>query len=131
MIEIIEKIKEKLKKYPHVKFEEREGSITVLPFSDDGFEVALYVGKQDAYEVHFNGWHENFSSDSEAFDCFAFGLSEECRLKEYSRGSLPYRWTVEFYRDEEWQEDSTTSLVFFPFWNAKVVRFLQNHLISR
>src|SRR5262249_14251262 len=53
--------------------------------------------------VYFNGWHENFSDPSEALDCFVFGLSDECRLKEHRRGNVAYRWTVE--SKKKWRMD--------------------------
>lgn len=110
----IEIIKDKLKKYPYVKFVETEDSITILPVDEDGFEIALYVGDEkshEPYKVHFNGWHEDFDDSSQALECLAFGLSDECRLKEYSRGGNPYRWTIEHSQDGAWHEDSTTSLL--------------------
>ncbi len=131
-MEIIETIKEKLLRYPHIRFEEHSNSITIFPISNDGFELALYVGDMDLHEpfqVCFNGWHEDFSDNSEALERFAFGLSEECRLKEFSRGGQAYKWTVEFRRDGSWQEDSTTSLLLAPFWRAREMVVLQNHLI--
>jgi hypothetical protein len=45
--------------------------------------------------VHFNGWHENFKDQQEALSCFTLGLSVQCRLKEYRRWKIAYKWTVE------------------------------------
>lgn len=80
----IETIKEKLKKYPHITFEETENYISVLPTSDKGFTVSLEISR-DVFKVFYNGWHEDFEDEKDALNCFAFGLSNECRLKEFRR----------------------------------------------
>ena len=125
----IEEIKTRLRKYPHAKYESNDSSISVFPTTDKGFTVELIVN-QKVYTVSFNGWHENFQSEEEAFNCFAFGLSNECRLKEYRRGNFAYRWSVESQENGEWIEDSTTGLLLFPFWKKAEVCYLQNNLID-
>ena len=133
VMSVIDEIKEKLRRYPHVRYEVTEHSIVVLPTSESGFEVSLYFNQQDSYEpfnVFFKGWHEAFSTQAEALECFALGLSVECRLKESSRGGEPYKWTVEYRDDGSWQSDSTTTTpLFVAFWRSKTERYLQNNLI--
>lgn len=126
---VIEEIKANLQKYPHAKSESNSSSISVFPTSDDGFTVGLTVN-QDSYTVSFDGWHENFQDKEEALNCFAFGLSPDCRLKEYRRGNFAYKWIVESKENGGWVEDSTTGLFLFPFWMKKEVRYLQNDLIG-
>ena len=125
----IEQIKERLRKYPHVKCEVGVSSITVLPTSNDGFTVGLDLTRSQ-FTVSFNGWHEDFPVEDEALDCFAFGLSDECRLKESRRGGFAYRWAVESKDNGKWVAGSETGLFFFPFWKPKEVRYLQNNLIA-
>jgi hypothetical protein len=125
----IEEIKTKLRKYPHLKYESDASSIRVLPMSDDGFTVEL-EGTHGRYTVSFNGWHENFNDAAEALDCFAFGLSDQCRLKEYRAGNFAYRWAVESKQDGQWVVDSETALFIFPFWRRSEVVYLQNRLIT-
>ena len=124
----IEEIKAKLSKYPSAKYESDASSISVLPASEAGFTVRL-EGVKSPYTVSFNGWHEEFGDAGEALDCFAFGLSDECRLKEYRRGKLAYRWTVESKQNGQWMADSETGLLIFPFWKRIEVVYLQNNLI--
>ena len=125
----IEQIKERLRKYPHVRYEADASSISVLPTSNNGFTVDLNVN-QSQYTVSFNGWHEDFEKEDEALDCFAFGLSDECRLKECRRGNFAYRWTVESKQDGNWVADSETCVFLFPFWKPKKICYLQNNLIG-
>lgn len=125
----IEQIKEKLRRYPHVTYEVGESSIAVSPTSNHGFTVSLEIAGTE-HIVFFNGWHENFQQPDEALDCFAFGLSNECRLKECRRGSFAYRWSVESKQDGQWVTDSETGLLLFPFWKPKEVHYLQNELIG-
>jgi hypothetical protein len=131
MMSPIEVIKDKLRKYPHVRYEVTEHSVTVFPTSENGFEVSMYVGErpsQERFSVFYNGWHEEFSDEEEALECFAFGLSSDCRLKECRRGSKAYKWTVEFRRDGVWNDGGTTGLIFVQFWKRKHERYLQNNL---
>jgi len=125
----IEKIKEKLQKYPHINFEEDENSIWILPTSQKGFTVTLDIG-YDNIKVFFNGWHEDFESEEEALNCFAFGLSRDCRLKEFRRNDESYKWTLEYKENDEWIADGTTSLFNFAFWKKQTIHYLQNDLIK-
>ena len=121
-------IRNRLTKYPQVRSEGGANSITVLPADDKGFPVTLVVAGSE-YVVSFSGWHEHFTDAKEALNCFAFGLSEDCRLKVQKRGNLEYRWTVESRSNGTWVEDSTTGLLFFPFWRRHQVEHLQNRLL--
>lgn len=124
----IEEIKTKLRKYPHAEYESNQSSISVFPTSDKGFTVGLIVNRK-GYTISFNGWHEDFQSKEKALNCFAFGLSDECRLKEYRRGNFAYKWSVESQENGQWVEDSTTGLLLFPFWKKEEICYLQNNLI--
>ena len=126
---VIEEIKAKLQQYPQAKFESDGNFINVFPTSNSGFTVGLMVN-QNSYTVSFNGWHEDFQDKDEALNCFAFGLSSGCRLKEYRRGNFAYKWIVEGEENGKWVEDSATGLLLSPFWMKKEIRYLQNNLIS-
>lgn len=130
MVKLIEEIKSRLDKYAGVRYESDGSSITVFPNSDDGFEVNLTINNGDSYLVSFDAWHEEMDSENEAVNLFALGLSNECRLKEYRRGSYAYKWTSEFLEEGEWKEYSTTALLLFPFWMKSNVRYRQNDLIK-
>jgi hypothetical protein len=123
----IEAIRQKLQRHPELRYDAAPGSITIPPATPDGFPVSLHE-QGDRYTVYFAGWHEEFSSEAEALDCFVFGLSEQCRLRVLSRGSFDYRWTVEHCRDGAWHADSQTGLFLFPFWRRRRERYLQNHV---
>ena len=125
----IEEIKVRLQRYPNVKYESDASSISVLPTSDEGFTVEFVVTR-GRYTVSFNGWHENFNDVAEALDCFGFGLSDQCRLKESRRGNVAYRWAVESKENGQWVADSETGLLIFPYWKRLEVVYLQNRLIT-
>jgi hypothetical protein len=126
---VIEEIQRRLGKYPEARYEQEGSAIRVLP-EEGGFEVGLAAHERGC-TVFFNGWHEEFADESRALECFAFGLSEECRLKEWRRGGTAYKWTVEYLEGDEWVEDSTTGLIFIPFWKPPEIVCLQNHLIPK
>lgn len=128
-MDLIEQIKNRLSKYPGVRYESDGSSITVFTDSDNGFDVALAVHGGE-YLISFAGWHIELASEQEALNLFALGLSDECRLKEYRRGTFAYKWTMEYLADGEWTEDETTALVLFPFWRKRAVRYLQNSILG-
>jgi hypothetical protein len=123
----IEEIRQKLQRYPGVQVTTTPTAITALPVSADGFPVRLDE-HGETYTVSFAGWHEEFDSLEEARSCFAFGLSEACRLRVVSRGSFAYRWIVQHFKDGDWHDDSETGLLVFPFWRRRHERYLQNHV---
>jgi len=90
----IEEIKSRLRKYPHARWEIHENRITVFPGDEDGFSVSL-VDNAPHYTVSFDAWHEEYEGAEEALNAFAFGLSEDCRLKIDYRGSQAHVWNVE------------------------------------
>lgn len=129
MAEIIEKIKEKLKKHPLVNYDKTENSISVLPILENGFTVSLEI-YPDNFKVFYENWHEDFEDEDEALNCFAFGLSNECRLKQFSKNGEAYKWTLEYKDGQDWVADSTVSLFNFSFWKITTIEYLQNDLIK-
>ena len=125
----IAEIRKRLEKYPDARTEEDARSIRFVPSSPDGFVVGFYVDR-DGYTVAFEGWHERFRTVDEAFNCFAFGLSDACRLKIVSRGGKPHRWIVEQLRDGTWVPDGETGLLLFQFWRPPRVDYRQKALIK-
>jgi hypothetical protein len=126
---VISKVKERLQKYPEIRFQEDENSISVLPTLDNGFTVTLIIGYDDI-KVFYNGWHEDFEDEEVALNCFALGLSGRCRLIEFRRENEPYKWTLEYLEKGNWIEDSTISLFNFSFWQNETTHYLQNDLIK-
>ena len=134
---IIEDIIQRFAKYPWAEYEHTDDSITYLPANDDGFRVRLVVLKNRnlfPYSVCFNGLHEGFSNEASAILHFAYGLSNGCRLKEYSRQSQPYRWVLEIDGSHGWTPNWETFDFTKPecwrFWEKPSVQTLQNNLID-
>ena len=106
-------------------------AITVKATTTEGFDVS-FLSDGDGYTVGFAGWHEKFkcAERDRALECFAFGLSNSARLRVQSRGGLDYHWTLQVLREGEWRSDLMTSLLLFPFWRKKTVRYLRNSVIT-
>lgn len=124
----IEKIKAKLAKYPGVRYSETPDKIEVHPTDDSGFTVGL-VASRSGYTVYFDGWHEEFTSEDDALNCFAFGLSPACRLGVVLRGDTATKWIVEGLQDGQWTQDSVTGVLLQPFWRRSRVVYRQNSLL--
>ena len=124
-MDCIKQIKAKLENYPGLEWQQDGMTISVSP--EHGFTVWL-TESAEGCTVGFNGWHEEFADKAEALDCFAFGLSDKCRLKVFAKGASEYKWVLQAFENGQWVSDSTTALVFFPFWRKTRISYLQNHL---
>lgn len=124
---LIAKIIEKLKKYPQLIVDEDKYGISVTP--DGGFTVWA-TENENSYTVGFEGWHEEFDNIDEALNCFAYGLSNKCRLKIIERGNVAHRWVAQSLENGQWVNGSTTGLILFPFWRKARVSYRQNEIIN-
>ena len=125
----IEKIVQKLRGHPELNWAIDGGSLNVDPVSPDGYRV--WIDCSDGkFTVGFDGWHEHFDDEDEALDCFAFGFSDQCRLKVVRRGDFDCAWTLESQEHDTWIEDSTVGLFMVPFWRKKSVIYKRNALQS-
>jgi len=127
--EIIQKIQNKLDKYPNLKTEYGDNYAIVYPADENGFKVRLDAGDTE-YTVSYSGWHDHFEDPDEALNCFGFGLSDNCRLKVYLHGDSEYKWKVEYLKNRKWHKDSETGVLFFKFWQKKKIVYLQNKLVK-
>jgi hypothetical protein len=127
----ITEIKSRLKKYPDLITEVRERFISVKPDTANGFEV-WFSDDEHEYTVGYDGWHEHFDKTEveEALNCFAFGLTSECRLKVKSRGGNSYKWVMEALEDGVWVACSTTALFSFSFWQKAEIKYLSNDVLK-
>ena len=127
----LDKLREKLSKYPDLRVEDDGRTITVLASDSDGFDVAFSV-EESGYMVWLGPWHQSFepAEEQSALECFAFGLSGEARLKVKSRGQRDYSWTLEALEQGQWSTYSTTALLLFPFWRPRKIRYLQNRTLG-
>jgi hypothetical protein len=127
----IQKVLDKLKKYPDAKYTNTNDLITVDPKDNKGFSVTLGVGPRE-FIVSADGWHEHFDKDEEekALNCFVFLLSNMCRLKIEYKGEKPKTYTLESFENGQWIGDSTTGLFNLKFWKPTRVEYLQNGLIA-
>jgi hypothetical protein len=108
----IQIIIDKLKKYPDVKYTNTDDLITIAPKGDKGFSVTFEVGPRE-FIVSADFWHEHFDKGEEdkALNCFAFLLSDACRLRIEYKGEKPKTWMLESYENGLWLGDSTTGTV--------------------
>jgi hypothetical protein len=99
-----------------------------LPSSEHGFEVALVVSP-GFYTVSYAIWHTEVTDEQMAVDGFLNGLSDVVRLKVTSRGKVDYLWVIQFreLKSESWFSGTAVSILRYPFWKKKEIRFLQNN----
>ena len=125
----IQKLKDKLDKYPNIKYQFEDNSLTVSSTEETTFPVSLHVNRH-VFTVSFKSWHEDFKHEKEALNCFMLGLTNLCRLKVLSRGKFEYKWILEYKEGAHWLQDSETGLLFFPFWIKKKSKYLKNSYLN-
>ncbi|MFN8576669.1 MAG: hypothetical protein U0354_07415 [Candidatus Sericytochromatia bacterium] len=124
------KIKEKIINHNEIKIiDETDNSITIKPDGDNTFPITVII-KDNKYSVYFKGWHENFNTEEEALDVFAFGLSEDCRLRVIVVKDIEYKWILEFKEKNKWIKNSEKNIGMFPLWLKKQEKIYQNHVIK-
>jgi hypothetical protein len=121
----IQALKNRLARHSELRFTSTATSVFVEPPTDDGFAVSLLSSPND-YVVHFDGWHEHFSTPEKALDCFAFGFSGKARVAITYRGRTPVKWVLEHLNEGEWRADSEVGHFFIPFWLRPRVVYRQN-----
>ena len=135
-MDAIEQIRQRVKKYPNMKCEIEKHRATIFPQDEQGFSVSL-TKNGSGYTIEFGDWHEEYKNAESALNAFAFGLSEDCRLKVGYQGRFPHVWLVE-EKDEdgnwfpcEWIGCNEMGLLVPSlFWLRKRVVYLQNHWIQ-
>lgn len=128
----MEKLKQRLKQRNLLYIEETD-SISIKAMKD-GFDVTLYFSKEsnEPYIVFYGDmYHEHFTNEEDAIECFMFGLSDKCRLRVEFWGEKAYQWIMEYRgQDGEWRVDSGTGSLLKPFWKKKKIMYLQNSFIG-
>ncbi len=130
MLDWRESILARLEKYSGYEVKQSGTELRVLCKNPSSFEVSIRE-LDSRFLVCFDGWHEEFDIQKTALDCFAFGLTDHCRLKVVMRGSMECAWTVQSRGTNGWDDDSTTGLLLIPFWRPRRVIFRQNSLKLR
>ena len=124
-VSAIDRIKQKLDAHPDLRYRTTANSVEVEAPSPGGFSVRLSTDSNE-YTVHFDGWHEHFESEADALNCFAYGLSGQCRLAVLIRGHSEVRFTLEHLEDGAWKADSSTGLLLQPFWRESRIEYRHN-----
>ena len=127
----IKKVIDKLTKYPDIKYNYTDNELNIEPKDEKGFSVSIGANHREIV-VSSDFWHEHFDNDEEekALNCFAFMLSDSCRLKIEYKGDKPKTWTIESYENNEWVSDSTTGLFNLKFWLPTKIEYRQNNFLK-
>jgi hypothetical protein len=127
----IEKVIDKLKTYPELKYKVDDIAISIEPLDENGFTIWLSIENKDEVIVGFDGDHQHFDSEEEAIECVLWGLSKSCRFRVTSRGKVDYKWSMQNKENDKWVTINTSYVIWLiPFWKKKKVRYLQNKVIT-
>lgn len=136
---ILDEIQRRVRsRYPSAQMVRDKDSIAYFPEHHGGFVVRLRVRgprRYPFYTVSYAGASEKFDSSYSAVGQFGFGLSNGCRIREYTRAGRAYRWVVEIFdpTTSAWKADwdhVNYIAALLTFGRHPGTRCLQNHLID-
>ena len=138
MSDIIDEICTRMARYPHAEIEHDSSSITYYPPSPDGFIVRLVVRRapqSERYFVYYAGCCQPEQNRDWSVFNFGWGLSTGCRVREFSRSGLVYRWITDIsvFPASGWKpycEWFRLSTALWQFWRRPTVEILRNELIG-
>ena len=125
---MFEGLLQKLNDCGQVRYEAGAYFVRTLAISPEGFPVKIEWIWDTHFAVLLDGWHQDFDSYEQAVRCFTLAVAGHYRLKTASKGSFHFRWTLEYWDDSAWVEDSTITDLFYPFWKPTTTNYLHNDL---
>ena len=134
--DIIQEIRDRMARYPHAEIAHDADSITYYPPSPDGFVVRFQVRRQggsERYLVYYGASRQQEANRQDSILMFGFGLSNGCRLREFSREGRAYHWITDVDGMRGWTpywETYSFLVPFWCFWCPTKVQCLQNQLID-
>ncbi len=133
----MEIVVEKLIKYPDIKFIKKNNNKELIIFSHDnnGFDILLQMFPKEN-TLYFGNFHWHFKNTEEMTNAMLnqliFGLTGIVRVKEFSKNSKAYKWTLQIQdREGKWLDTETTGLMNFNFWTKTDIKYLQNNLLPK
>ena len=133
---IIDEIVSRMARYPLAEIRANDTSVTYYPAAHDGFIVRLIVdqvGSDERYRVYYAGGCQEEAGREGSITNFGFGLSTGCRVREFSRLGVPYRWVTEIRWRSGWKgywEEFDSAGPFWQVWRPTQERVLQNRVID-
>lgn len=119
----------KLGRYPQVQHRLVASGCEIDPPTEGGFRICLYRhGKNWCVAFGEGGFHEEFSKAEDALEFVAFGLSDNCRLREVTSPFLR-RSIVERRNEKGWAMVFEVGVLWWPVpFGARECVF-QNNLV--
>ena len=114
-----------------------ESSCTLtIPAADaEGFEISVRVGSGESVLIcgGFHG-HEAHEGEPKVFTAHFVGflydlLTPLMRVREQCAGSGAYKWTLECWRGDSWEDRGTMGLLFFRYWGKRTERIYRNRVL--
>jgi hypothetical protein len=110
--------------------------LEIFKVEETGFDISIHVSS-DEITLFCEGFHEHYKLDDEPkkFVNQFLGLTYDLltpsmRLREFLRGSSPYKWSIESLDDDVWTEEASSSLLFYNYFGQRSERFYQNKILE-
>jgi hypothetical protein len=129
MLTPIDEIRARLLQYPDVQYVTSTDSLRMPAPQAHGFSIYIRRNITAGWDVSFGeGLQCHFQDGPAATEFFAFGLSDQCRLREIRRGSMVHRAYAERRKGDGWEVVQETVRLLYPFWRLPSERIFQNTL---
>lgn len=107
-------------------YETSDDRVSVPAGGPEGFAVTLEARGARDFVVRCEGWVETFGRAEDAYDCFTFALSDQCRLQIAYRGDTPVEWQLQRRQYGMWAPGRPVGRRFAPVWRRRRVAHRRN-----
>jgi len=131
-----------LRRFSHIKHEltisdEGDYTLLIIPMSNsDGFDLHIDVSEEEIL-IHCGDFHEHHQLHGEVnefvnhFLGYLYDLlSPLMRLRVFTSGGKPYKWSIEYFTEGLWIVESTTGNLFYNFLARREEMILQNRALK-
>ena len=116
-----------------IPFEVGDGFLIVEKSGAEGFDVAIFE-EAEGFVVMFNDWPQYFITLGGAMRRAQAGLSTQCRVHEWRKGGVPFKWLGETLDEPQGHEFGTLTkrvLRNLLFWRRSNVVRLHNDYFAQ
>jgi hypothetical protein len=113
-----------------VSHETSHREVSVPAALPDGFRVTLQMRGDREFAVQCDGWFETFGRGEDAYDCFTFALSDQCRLQIIRRGDTPVEWQLQRREYGMWSPGRPVRRRLAPLWRRAHLEYRHNRFFQ-
>ena len=102
----------------------------------EGFDITVSSDKKFIYMFTDRGYHKQFEiiyplseTLTNVMGIVRDLLSKNMRIREYLTNKKPYKWTLEYFEDNQWKAEGSTTLIFWNYFGKKSEQVYFNDIL--